>query len=106
MCDNQSTCSVLDNAIENGKSKHLDVHWHFVRERVRMGDVKVTWVRSEDNVADIFTKPLGKIVCCSAMAPRCLRSGHDVVTALRWDVDAGLISQVVVCMTDLVCGLP
>jgi hypothetical protein len=53
MCDNQSTCSVLDNTIENGKSKHLDVHWHFVRERVRMGDVKVTWVRSEDNVADI-----------------------------------------------------
>jgi hypothetical protein len=58
MCDNQSTCSVLDNPTENGKSKHLDVHWHFVRERVRMGDVKVTWVRSEDNVADIFTKPL------------------------------------------------
>jgi hypothetical protein len=39
------------------------------------------------------------------MAPRCSRSGQDVVTALRWDVGAGLLSQVVVCMTDLVCGL-
>jgi hypothetical protein len=57
-CDNQSTCKVLENPIENGRSKHLDVHWHYVRERVSMGDLKVTWVRTKDNVADIFTKPV------------------------------------------------
>jgi hypothetical protein len=41
LCDDQSTCKVLENPIKDGKSKHLDVHWHYVRERVSVGEIKV-----------------------------------------------------------------
>jgi len=42
------------------KSKHIEVHYHFVHEAVERGQVEVIKVKSLDNLADIFTKPLGK----------------------------------------------
>src|SRR5687767_2153975 len=38
------------------RTKHVDVKYHFVREFVVDGEVKVIFVQSEDNIADIFTK--------------------------------------------------
>jgi hypothetical protein len=37
-------------------TKHIDVHHHFVREYIEDGIVKIVFVRSEENMADPFTK--------------------------------------------------
>jgi len=45
----------------NNRTKHIDVRYHFAREQVRSGALRLVKVTTEDNVADMFTKYLGKI---------------------------------------------
>ena len=51
-----SHSSPLSKNQESRLSKHLDIKAHFIREHVEDGLVKLIFVRSEDNVADGFTK--------------------------------------------------
>jgi len=58
--DNQSTIKWTHNEAINKRNKHVDVKFHFLKERVVSGKIKMDWVPSESNVADIMTKPLPK----------------------------------------------
>jgi hypothetical protein len=44
------------------KDKHIDTRFHFIRELVNNGDITLQFCGSRDQLADIFTKPLGKSV--------------------------------------------
>ncbi len=46
------------NATTGNRTKHFDTRYHFVREYIQDGTMKVVFVRSEENDADIFTKKL------------------------------------------------
>jgi hypothetical protein len=59
--DNQATARSLVNPIEDGKSKYLDIHFHYVRERIQKGEIVVEWVDTNSMLADAFTKPLGPL---------------------------------------------
>jgi len=56
--DNIACIHFSDHPGEHRRSKHIDYKYHFVRERVKQGDIQVDSVQSQDNVADLFTKPL------------------------------------------------
>ena len=43
----------------HARTKHIEVHYHFIWERVLAGDIGLVYVSTEDQVADIFTKALG-----------------------------------------------
>ena len=43
------------------RSKHIDVKYHFTRERIADGELRLTKISTDDNPADIFTKPLGAL---------------------------------------------
>lgn len=55
LCDNISTTYIAAN---HGRSKHIKVDYHFVREQVSHGDLVVTYVPTQLQLADIFTKSL------------------------------------------------
>jgi hypothetical protein len=59
-CDNEAAIALMKNptAGVHGRSKHIDVQFHFVRERYQRKHIKVHFVPSEHQVADIFTKQL------------------------------------------------
>ena len=57
--DSQSALAVARNPVFHACTKHIEVHYHFVRERVLDGDIDITYVRTDEQVADIFTKALG-----------------------------------------------
>jgi len=40
-------------------TKHIEVHYHFIREKVLAGEIDLTYVSTKDQVANIFTKVLG-----------------------------------------------
>lgn len=61
-CDNQSSAIVLSkNNVNHSRSKHIDIRYHFSREAQERGDVKVTYLNTNEMVADMLTKPLPKI---------------------------------------------
>ena len=47
------------NLVFHACTKHIQVHYHFVRERVLSGEVELRYVRTDRHVAGIFTKALG-----------------------------------------------
>lgn len=59
-CDNESAIRVAKNPENHKRLKHVDIHWHFVRDKVSNGIVKLSHIRGNEQTADIFTKPLHK----------------------------------------------
>ena len=58
-CDNISSIMLANNQVYHARTKHIEVHYHFVREKVLAGEVDLVYVSIEEQVADIFTKALG-----------------------------------------------
>mgnify|MGYP005981043023 FL=1 len=59
--DNQSAISIVKTGQFNRRSKHIDVRFHFINEKVREGIINIKYCSTEKQIADIFTKPLGNI---------------------------------------------
>lgn len=58
MRDNSSTIKLSKNPVMHGRCKHIRVRFHFLRDLVNDGEVKLVHCGSNDQVADILTKPL------------------------------------------------
>lgn len=61
-CDNIGAMYLCSNPVFHSKMKHLALDYHFVRERVQRGLLRVTHVSSKDQLADALTKPLPRAV--------------------------------------------
>ncbi|KAJ0436511.1 putative RNA-directed DNA polymerase [Helianthus annuus] len=59
-CDNISAVYLSDNSVQHQRTKHVELDIHFVREKVRLGQVRVLHVPASYQYADIFTKGLSK----------------------------------------------
>ncbi|WVZ94170.1 LOW QUALITY PROTEIN: hypothetical protein U9M48_040096 [Paspalum notatum var. saurae] len=58
LVDSTSAISVAKNPILHSRTKHIDVRFHFLRDHYEKGDIDLVHVASENQLADIFTKPL------------------------------------------------
>ncbi|KAJ8646671.1 hypothetical protein MRB53_008419 [Persea americana] len=58
MCDNSSTIKLSKNPVMHGRSKHIDVRFHFLRNLTKEGTIELVHCMSQNQVADIMTKPL------------------------------------------------
>jgi hypothetical protein len=59
-CDSQSAIAMTSSAKNHSRSKHIDIHWHWIREAIELGKICVTHVAGVKNIADGLTKPLAK----------------------------------------------
>ncbi|XP_022154802.1 uncharacterized protein LOC111021968 [Momordica charantia] len=57
-CDNVSAISLASNLVFHARTKHIEIDYHFVREKVVRKDISVRFVSSKDQIADLFTKAL------------------------------------------------
>ncbi|GKA92123.1 hypothetical protein Tco_0814048 [Tanacetum coccineum] len=57
-CDNKGAIALCCNNVQHSRAKHIDVRYHFIKEQVEDGIVELYFVRTEYQLADIFTKPL------------------------------------------------
>ena len=56
--DNQGCIAISENPVMHQRTKHIDIRHHFVRERVESGDIKLEYIPTENQLADLLTKPL------------------------------------------------
>ena len=56
--DNQSAIKISENDAEHDRTKHIDIRHYFIRELINNGEIKLEWISTSEQLADIFTKPL------------------------------------------------
>jgi len=57
-CDNTSAINLTKNPIQHSKTKHIEIRHHFIRDHIQKGNIEIKLVKTENQLADLFTKPL------------------------------------------------
>jgi hypothetical protein len=57
-CDNVSALALASNPVYHARTKHIEVDYHFVREKVLNRDIALKFISTHDQIADVFTKGL------------------------------------------------
>jgi hypothetical protein len=58
--DNQGAMNLAKNPVHHQRSKHIDIKYHFIRSEIQEGRINLEYIPSEENIADVFTKPASK----------------------------------------------
>lgn len=59
-CDNQGAAALAKNPLAHARSKHIDIQWHYQREKIEDGSVQLRYIPTDQQIADGLTKPLPK----------------------------------------------
>jgi hypothetical protein len=59
--DNKSAISLIRNPILNGRSRHIDTRYHLIRDYEANGQIKVQFIRTDEQLSDILTKSLSRV---------------------------------------------
>jgi histone deacetylase 1/2 len=59
-CDNQSVIHMSHNSVFHARTKHIAIDYHFIREKVTSGDLRLRYLPTTQQIADVFTKSLPK----------------------------------------------
>jgi hypothetical protein len=61
LCDNQSCIKMTENHVSHDKSKHIEIRYHYICDMVQRGATKLQYVRTDEKVVDVLTKPLSRV---------------------------------------------
>jgi hypothetical protein len=59
-CDSQSCIKPSENPVFHDRSKHIEIRYHFIRDMIQKGAMKLHYIPTNQQVVDIMTKPLAK----------------------------------------------
>ncbi|GKA95659.1 hypothetical protein Tco_0817754 [Tanacetum coccineum] len=57
-CDSKSAIAISCKSVQHSRNKHIDVRYHFIKEAVEKGTIELYFVKTDYQLADIFTKSL------------------------------------------------
>ena len=78
--DNQSAIQLVKNPVLHRRTKHIEIQYHFIKEKYECGAVNVQYVPSELQLADIFTKALAReqfVRVCNSIGLYCAKEEYD-----------------------------
>ena len=60
MCDNTSAINISKNPVQHSNTKHIEIRYHFLCDHVKKGNIALEFIYTDDQIADIFPKPLAR----------------------------------------------
>ena len=63
--DNTSAINLSKNPIQYSRSKYIEIRYHFIRKHVANEEINLEYIKTENQLADIFIKPLREDKFCS-----------------------------------------
>ena len=99
-CDNLSAFHMTVNPVFHARSKHIELDYHFVRERVAQGQLITQYISTANQIADLFTKPISTASLNYFRTKLCLQPQHS----LREDISNTLQLQLL-CPSLYVCTI-
>ena len=104
--DNEGCIALSKNPVSHRRSKHIDIRYHWIRERVRAGELKLAKIDTKLNTADIFTKPTCRKTF-TFLRDKLMGTREELEpqgTASRVSPDETEAQPVHECMRCMVCG--
>ncbi|GJR99557.1 hypothetical protein Tco_0316066 [Tanacetum coccineum] len=97
MCDNKGAIDLSKNLVQHSRTKHIEIRHHFLRDSVQKGNISIEKVASEDNIANIFTKPLKREVGAI----------HEITKSIEKDAELNVSSELPnsSCVDDVLLSL-
>jgi hypothetical protein len=65
LCDNKSAIKLANKPVNHSRAKHIDIRHHSLRDHEAKGDIALSHVSIDKQLADIFTKPLDELRFCA-----------------------------------------
>ena len=56
LCDNESAIKLTNNPVQYARTKHIDVHHHFIRDHQQKGNISIESVGTEDQLANLMRR--------------------------------------------------
>ena len=75
--DNQGCIALAQNPGDHPRTKHINIRFHFIRAHVQSGKMELKYIATEKNVAEIMTKPFGRIIFLKLREMLNLRDSED-----------------------------
>ena len=88
-CDNSGVVANSKEPRSHKRGKHIERKYHLLREIVHRGDMKVSHIASEDNLADPFIKALTQMIFDQRST--CRRNGSQMHSFMAWSLSGRLI---------------
>ena len=57
-CDSESAIRIIQNPVQHSKTKHIALRYNFIKDHIEDGNVEIHFVKTTEQLADIFTKSL------------------------------------------------
>ena len=76
---NESTIKLANNPVSHSRTKHIDIHHHFLRDHETKGDIEIRHVSTEKQLANIFIKPLDESRFCALHSELNILNSRNVV---------------------------
>ena len=61
-CDNRVAIQIVQNSVQYDRTKHVEIYRHLIKDKLEAKVVKLPFVKSEDQLADVFTKAVSSRV--------------------------------------------
>nr|GEY06071.1 retrovirus-related Pol polyprotein from transposon TNT 1-94 [Tanacetum cinerariifolium] len=102
--DNKSAIAICCNNVQHSRSKHINIRYHFIKKQVENGVIELYFFNTECQLADLFTKALGRDrieflinkLGMRSLTPETLKQLTDEVDEYGWIMDTTIDQQVVV----------